>query len=821
MKRSILIVFGWIMLTFSTLILVSSTSGSPHETHTVFLPIIKNSLAPIIPDTTNVLNEATTQHLMAVSEDDTTFTFAQVTQELLNVQVGELIASRPTPLTPYGFLRKVTNIFTSNGQLILTTEQATIEEAVQQGEVHLQYKLSPEDIQESFLASGTTLIQKPQQTEAVFNYQIDDVLLYDADGNPNTVNDQIVANGDIALEIEVDFDLIVHSWHLEELQFIATVVETSDLTIESNIDESLIDEEITLATYYLAPIPVQIGIFPVTVSPQLTIFLGADGTVHAGVSAGITQEATLMAGLLYTNETWQSVNDFDNSFGYTAPTVTAELNVKAYVGAKVDLYISGIKGPYAKAKFFLQLEANPLASPWWELYAGLDVPIGVKVEIFSRTIVDYETKVIEYRRLLAQSNNITTWVKAYQDTVSGNALGSGAIIQPTSDGGYVVASSTYPMYPPPYGNISVLKLSADGNVIWRYEYGTSDTDTIATIRELPGGGYILLGTAESNTKIWLLKLNTDGSIVWQKTYAHHTYNRAASLTITNDGGYIVVGSTYNASGEDSDAWALKLNSDGTIAWQKLYGGTLGDGFGQIQSTTNGEYLAVGSTESLLWIVKLNTDGQIGWQKTYSLNASKAFKSSHEVSLSNGETAQIEPLAEGGYILSSGNQLLKIANDGTVIWSKRYQDAGFISVAETVDGSFLLTGALPSTEYPPSDDMWIAKTDSTGEILWQKSVGESASRTYWASSGTSDGDNFVVASSRSYGPGNYELLIIKLDSSGDIAGCSLCGDSTITAENVSFTTTVSSANSTNTTTVPENSYVSRQSVFTEVIDVCGE
>lgn len=829
MKRRILHVVSWTVLLLSTLLFVSSTSGSTHETYTVYLPHISSSLSPIIPDTTNVLSETTTQYLTAVSPDGTTFTFTQATPELQDVAVGEVIVSEPTTLNPSGFLRKVTNISNSGGQLTFTTVQATLEEAIQQGEIHFQRRLLPEDVQEMTLFKGVTVVQRPQLIGGSFQYAIDDVVLYDEDNNPDTHNDQIVANGDVTLEVDFDFDLQVQAWHLEDLQFDATLIETSELTVESIIDES-INVEIPLIKYRFTPFTVWVGSFPVTVEPQLTIYLGADGSVHAGMSTGVTQQATFTAGLRYANENWQTVSDLNNSFSYTAPTVTAEINVKASIKAKLDLIIMGVIGPYIKANLYLQLEVHPLTVPWWELYAGLDVPVGVKVKVLGHTLADYETDVLNYRHLLAQAKSVTSWAKAYQDNSSGNKLGANAIIQLTSDGNYLVASSTYPFEPPPYGNISVLKLSANGDVLWRYEYGTAATDTVVGVQELPDGGYILLGTVASNSKIWLLRLDSSGSIVWQKTYAYHAYNRAFSLTLTNEGGFIITGDTYDTPSDDRDAWVLKLNGDGTIAWQRLYGGTSSDYFSQIQNTTDGGYLAIGATGSFspgveyqpaLWVVQLNANGDIGWQKTYSNVAGRYFRSNLEESLGNSLPAQIRPLAEGGYVLASGNQLLKIANDGTVIWGKRYVEANTVVVAEVPDGGFLLISQILTGEYPPSDDIWIAKVDSAGVIVWQKTVGESAARTYWVYSGKSDGDNHLVAGSRSYGPGDYDLLLLKLNSSGEIPGCGLCSTGNVTTEDVSFTTTASSASSTYTNIVPENSLISRQTVSTQVVTVCEE
>ena len=85
----------------------------PDVAQRVYLPMIgKNTsfLPPIIPETTNVLDAATTQHLAAVSPDGATYTFDQNTAALQKLAPGEIMVSAPTDLMPYGFLRQVAAI---------------------------------------------------------------------------------------------------------------------------------------------------------------------------------------------------------------------------------------------------------------------------------------------------------------------------------------------------------------------------------------------------------------------------------------------------------------------------------------------------------------------------------------------------------------------------------------------------------------------------------------------------------------------------------------------------------------------------------------
>jgi hypothetical protein len=137
---------------------------------------------------------------------------------------------------------------------------------------------------------------------------------------------------------------------------------------------------------------------------------------------------------------------------------------------------------------------------------------------------------------------------------------------------------------------------------------------------------------------WVVKLNSSGAFEWQKCLGGSSNDDLNSIQKTNDGGYIVAGNsqscdgdvTGNHTGPYGDGWIVKLNSGGTIEWQKCLGGNGagGEGFNSVQQTTNGGYIVTGTTTSNdgdvsgnhgvddCWVVKLNSTGSIEWQKCY-------------------------------------------------------------------------------------------------------------------------------------------------------------------------------------------------------------
>ena len=92
----------------------------------------------------------------------------------------------------------------------------------------------------------------------------------------------------------------------------------------------------------------------------------------------------------------------------------------------------------------------------------------------------------------------------------------------------------------------------------------------------------------------LLFANAPAAVEWAKTYGD--YYTATSIQETEDEGYIVVGYvSANTSGGD-DAWVMKVNSDGTVAWANSYGDSADNRANSVQQTPDGGFIVLGYTD---------------------------------------------------------------------------------------------------------------------------------------------------------------------------------------------------------------------------------
>jgi len=259
---------------------------------------------------------------------------------------------------------------------------------------------------------------------------------------------------------------------------------------------------------------------------------------------------------------------------------------------------------------------------------------------------------------------------------------------------------------------------------------------------------------------------------WAKSYGGTDWEWPRSIQQTSDGGYVVAGYTCSFGAGDRDFWVLKLDRDGNIQWQKTYGGTDWDGARSIQQTSDDGYVVAGPTESFgagdrdFWVLKLDRDGNIQWQKTYGGTDWDGARSTKQTS-------------DGGYVVAGHTYsfgasdrdfwVLKLDRDGNIQWQKTYGGTDWDearSIQQTSDGGYAVAGRTDS--FGAGDrDFWVLKLDSDGNIQWQKTYG--GADWDWARSiqQTSDGGYVVAGYTYSFGAGTSDFWVLKLDRDGHI------------------------------------------------------
>jgi hypothetical protein len=302
-------------------------------------------------------------------------------------------------------------------------------------------------------------------------------------------------------------------------------------------------------------------------------------------------------------------------------------------------------------------------------------------------------------------------------------------------------------------------LYGQASLQWQKSIGGTSNDLGRKILQTSDNGYITLGYSFSNDgdivnnhglfDIVVVKLNSTGTVEWQKSYGGTGSEIANSIQKTADGGYIIAGSTSSNDGDVSgnhgggDFWIIKISNNGTILWQKCLGGTSSDYPGAIEQTKDGGYIIGGSTGS--------NDGDV----------------------------------TGNHLASGSGQtdywVAKLTSIGDIVWQKCYgsnYSETLQSIIQTADGGYIFSGETAGnggdvTGFHGNVDNWVVKISSIGVMEWQKALGGTGSEIGVDIIQNSEGDYIVAGFSSSTNGDvtnahdNGDGWVVKLGATGNI------------------------------------------------------
>jgi len=361
------------------------------------------------------------------------------------------------------------------------------------------------------------------------------------------------------------------------------------------------------------------------------------------------------------------------------------------------------------------------------------------------------------------------WQKTYGKSNDDEAKA----ITPTRDGGYIVAGWTSSFGK---SDVYLIKIDKNGNKIWQKTYGESDLSGAEAITPTEDGGYIVAGWTglfgNGNEYVYLIKIDENGNKIWQKTYGGSYDDEAEAITPTEDGGYIVAGWIKSFGNGNEDVYLIKIDKNGNKIWQKTYGGSGNDRAYTITPTKDGGYIVAGYTDSFgngkkdVYLIKIDENGNKIWQRTYG---------GIDWDVANA----ITPTKDGGYIvagdtISFGKRgsvdvyLIKIDKDGNKVWQRAFGGSGSDianAITPTEDGGYIVAGYTDSFGNG-NEDVYLIKIDKNGNKIWQKTYGGSDYDEANAITPTRDGGYIVAGWTDSFGNGGEDVYLIKIDKNGN-------------------------------------------------------
>ena len=203
-------------------------------------------------------------------------------------------------------------------------------------------------------------------------------------------------------------------------------------------------------------------------------------------------------------------------------------------------------------------------------------------------------------------------------------------------------------------------------------------------------------------------------------------------------------------------------------------GGAGDDFAwDISPAPDGGFITVGYSNSFgqgdwdIYAVKISKTGSIQWTRVIGGGG-------------NEEGWSVIATDDGGYILVGGTQsfgqgsddvyIVKLDSSGNLVWTKTIGGSSVdkgTDIIQTTDGGFAVTGYTNSFGHG-NWDVYVIKLDTGGNIKWQIAIGGTESEEGTSIIQTRDGRYFVITGwTYSFGQGGRDVYVVKIDTAGNL------------------------------------------------------
>jgi len=355
----------------------------------------------------------------------------------------------------------------------------------------------------------------------------------------------------------------------------------------------------------------------------------------------------------------------------------------------------------------------------------------------------------------------------FQKTFGGINNDEANYIQQTSDGGYIIAGSSYNFVSGFNKDAYLIKTDASGNMLWNKTYGNTCDEEATCVQQTFDGGYIISGYYSFNSisqhRGFLIKTNSTGDTIWTEIYGNEI-DFLFTVRQVSDGGYIAGGQDISGISYGF-AVLLRVDNTGNVLWSQKYGNGLSTDnlltIYEVQQTTDGGYIASGNCgcgNCPLFLLKLNSAGITLWTKIYS---------PHLFSGNSVQQTFDEGYIIGGFYhsggINDGAVFIKTDANGNIVWFKVYAMDNWGQVKylrQTRSGEYI--------SLLESNKIFALKIDASGNFLWCKKYQPTGGEQAQCIQQTND-DGFVFTGNGLQLSSYSCVFLIKTDSNG-ISGC---------------------------------------------------
>lgn len=319
-------------------------------------------------------------------------------------------------------------------------------------------------------------------------------------------------------------------------------------------------------------------------------------------------------------------------------------------------------------------------------------------------------------------------------------------------------------------------LNAQG---WEKTYGSPHWENSQAVVLNEDGGFTFIGTTDALLhgdgflgqgifNIYVVRTDVDGTVMWQRTYGGMDTNVGIDILRTTDGGYLILGHTNSEGNGQTDIIVIQIDSQGNPIWSKTYGGARTETATHLLAGTNNEYYIIGESnsetdETAIFITKITAAGEEIWSNPYGSEGAeivgKAAINDAEELFITGQTFDVNAV---------GNLfLLKIDDTGEQKWLTTYDLEGLAmgnDIIVTQDNTLAITGSVSNN----TDNLWnqafLIKTNTDGDVLWSEVYNDMLSHVGVAIQELPDSNLLIAGNSALYSD-NQDIFLLKTNPTG--------------------------------------------------------
>jgi uncharacterized delta-60 repeat protein len=310
-------------------------------------------------------------------------------------------------------------------------------------------------------------------------------------------------------------------------------------------------------------------------------------------------------------------------------------------------------------------------------------------------------------------------------------------------------------------------------------WGGAGSDVAEGVASAADGSSYVVGITDSFTrdpfgnpspKIFIVKFAPNGSVTWQRIWNGTTIRGLGrpDVAVSADGSVYVTGITAD---NGNDAVLLKFDTNGTLLWERAWGGAASDEGLAVATASDGSVYIAGTATSFgpsssgLFVVKFDSAGNLVWQR-----------------ISDGAQGNAVAVASDGSVYAAGTTprpdqignfdivVMKITAVGTLVWQRTYSAGQVVDprgrMAAGPDGSIVMVGAIQTVSRRTADiAALIVKLTSDGALVFDKQFDGKVSETGDGVAVAPDNTIYVGGTTTSFGAGDQDAFVLHLQPTG--------------------------------------------------------